>query len=147
MNDIKWSHMAWQILTAQMHPPNISHWLRKNNAYFAQYAKQKHVNPFWQFTCLTADCVCWQSPTVHFRLQPEAQRKFPRHVKTIQQTLNILPHIMKQIYFLTTIFHANSTKITLQSLPKIGKTFGAQILLEHIHPETTWHTDATSGHS
>ena len=29
VNDIKWSHVAWQILTAQMHPPNISHWLRR----------------------------------------------------------------------------------------------------------------------
>ena len=41
---------------------------------------------------------------------------------------------MKQIYFL---FDEISAKITLQSLQKIGKTFGAQILLGHIHPEIT----------
>ena len=104
MNDIKWSHVAWHILTAQMHPPNINHWLRKKNAEVAKYAKQKHLNPFWQFACLTADWVCWQSPTVHFRLQPEAQRRFSRHVKTTQQTLNILPRIMKQTHFLRTIY-------------------------------------------
>ena len=127
VNDIKWSHVAWHILTAQMHPPNINHWLRdyENIAYIAKYTKQKHLNPFWQFTCLTADCVCWQSPTVHFRLQPEAQRRFSRHVKMIQQTLNIVTRIMKQIHFLGAIFHEISTKITLESLPKIGKTFGA----------------------
>ena len=50
---------------------------------------------------------------------------------------------MKQIHFLRTKFHEISAEITLESLPKIGKTFGAQILLRHIHPKITWHTDAT----
>ena len=141
-NGHMWPDIYWQ--PKCIHQTSTTDY--EKNAYISKYTKQKHINPFWQFTCLTADCVCWQSLTVHFRLQPEAQRRFSRHVKTIQQTLNILPRIMKQIHFLRAIFHEISTKITLDSLPKIGKTFGAQILLRHIHPEITWHTDATSGH-
>ena len=29
VNDIKWSHVAWHTLTAQIHKPNINHWSRK----------------------------------------------------------------------------------------------------------------------
>ena len=35
--------------------------------------------------------------------------------------------MMKQIHFLKAIFYEISAKITLESSPKIAKTFGAQI--------------------